>query len=320
MSRAFAPHCRIMRAFASPTMNESHPDHRPVSRPVAFALLVFAMACWGGNWVVARAIALEVPSLSMVFWRTLIFASLAFLLARRHLASDWPVLRDNWKLLVVLAAIGVTGYASCGYTAVRYTTATNASLLANTTPLFAALFSWLILRATVSARQAAGATLALIGAVLIVSRADCRVLAELQLNPGDLILLVGVVLWALYSVLLQKSARIRPESLVFAITAIATLLAIPGLIVEAAQGQYFPLTARAIGGLIYLAVFSSFLAFVCHAKAVPVISANVSTFFSPLVPVFGTLAAVVFLDETLAVYHYAGFACVGVGILLAAKR
>ena len=35
-----------------------------------------------------------------------------------------------------------------------------------------------------------------------------------------------------------------------------------------------------------------------------------------LIPV----AAVVFLDETLAGYHYAGFACVGVGILLAAKR
>jgi drug/metabolite transporter (DMT)-like permease len=320
MSCAIGPHSRIMRGFEPRAMTDSHADHRPVSRPIAFAMLVFAMACWGGNWVVARAIALEVPSLSMVFWRTLLFASLAYLLARRHLAADWPVLRANWKMLTLLAAIGVTGYASSGYTAVRYTTATNASLLANTTPLFSVLFSWLILRATVSARQMAGAMLALIGAVLIVSRADWRVLAEFQLNPGDLILLVGVVLWALYSVLLQKSAKIRPESLVFAITSIAAVLSVPGLLYEAAQGQYFPVTARAIGGLIYLAVFSSFLAFVCHAKAVPVVTANVATFFSPLVPVFGTLAAVVFLDETLAGYHYAGFACVGVGILLAAKR
>ena len=67
-------------------------------------------------------------------------------------------------------------------------------------------------------------------------------------------------------------------------------------------------------------MFSSFLAFVCYGHAVPVVGANVATFFSPLVPVFGTLAAVVFLGESLSLHHVAGFACVGIGVLLAARR
>ena len=292
----------------------------PKGRGIAYLLLVIAMAFWGGNWVVARAIALEVPSLSLVFWRTLSFAVLAYLLARPHLKEDWAALRADWKMISFLALIGVTGYASCGYSAVRYTSATNAALLANTTPLFAALFSWLILRATVSLKQMAGASLAFCGAILIVSRADWDVLAQLQLNPGDLLIMLGVVFWALYTVLLHGRARFRPATLVFATTAAATILAVPGLLWDLSHGETFPLTARALGALFYLSVFSSFLAFVCFGNAVPVVGANVATFFSPLVPVFGTLAAVVFLGETLAVYHYAGFACVGIGILLAARR
>ncbi len=296
------------------------PSAAPPSRGIAYLLLVIAAACWGGNWVVARAVALEVPSLSLVFWRTLLFALLAWMLARRHLKEDWPLLRADWKMICFLALIGVTGYASTGYTAVRYTTATHAALLGNTTPLFAVLLSWWILSASVSARQVAGAVLALCGAVLIVSRADWNLLVELRLNPGDLLVMLGVLFWALYSVLLQGRAGMRPETFLFAITAAATVLALPGLIWDLSQGETYPLTARAIGALLYLAIFASFLAFVCYSHAVPVVGANVATFFSPLVPVFGTLAAVAFLEESLAPYHYAGFACVGVGILLAARK
>jgi len=306
--------------FPRPLMLPAAPPPLAVSRPAAIALLVTAMALWGGNWVVARAVALEVPPLSLVFWRTLIFAILAWLLARPHLKADWPALRSDWKMISLLALIGITGFATCGYIAVRYTTAANAALLANTTPLFTAVFGYLILRATVTPRQALGATLALCGAVMIVTRADLSVLAGMQFNPGDLLLIVGVVFWALYTVLLQGRAKMRPETLLFATTVAATLMAVPGLAWDLAQGETYPLTTRALGALFYLAVFSSFLAFVCYAHAVPVVGANVATFFSPLVPVFGTLAAVVFLDETLAGYHYAGFAFVGAGVLLAARK
>ncbi|MFM9968742.1 MAG: DMT family transporter [Burkholderiales bacterium] len=292
----------------------------PKSRVTAFALLILAMAFWGGNWVVARAVALEVPSLSLVFWRTLIFATLAYFVARRHLKEDWPVLAADWKIITLLAFIGVTGYASLGYSAVRYTSATNAALLANTTPFFAVIFSWLILRVTVSPRQAAGALLAFCGAVVIVSRGELEVLAGLRINPGDILMLIGVVFWALYSVLLHARARLRPETLIFATTAIATVMAIPGLAWEAAQGQTFPLTGRALWALFYLAVFPSLLAFICHAHAVRVIGANVATFFSPMVPVFSTIGAIIFLDETLAAYHAAGFACVGIGVVIAARK
>ena len=267
-------------------MNQAQPSRRGM----AYLLLLIAMAFWGGNWVVARAIALEVPSLSLVFWRTLLFAALAWLLARPHLKEDWPVLRAHARIICVLALIGVTGYASCGYMAVRYTTATNAALLANTTPLFAALFSWLILGVSITRRQIIGASLSFCGAVLIVSRADWRVLAHLELNPGDLLIMLGVIFWAMYSVLLQRHARLRPETLVFATTFVATFMAIPGLLWDLSHGETYPLTTRALAGLFYLTVFSSFLAFVCYGHAVPVVGANVATFFSPLVPVFGTLA------------------------------
>ena len=46
---------------------------------------------------------------------------------------------------------------------------------------------------------------------------------------------------------------------------------------------------------------------------------NVAGFFNPVIPVFGTLAAVIFLGEQLHAYDLAGFALV-LGVALTSKR
>ena len=57
--------------------------------------------------------------------------------------------------------------------------------------------------------------------------------------------------------------------------------------------------AQAIGVFLYVGIFASVLAMLFWNKAVALVGPNVSGFFLHLLPVFGTVLAVMFLGETI---------------------
>lgn len=60
---------------------------------------------------------------------------------------------------------------------------------------------------------------AVLGAVAIVTKADVRVLLALDFNDGDLLVLVVVLVWALYSVLPRfRPQRLHPLAFLAAVT------------------------------------------------------------------------------------------------------
>src|SRR6185295_10385590 len=68
---------------------------------------------------------------------------------------------------LLLAGVLFGAEVSLWGAAVNLTTVTNATLLANLTPIFAALFGWLLLRERLSAPILAGISIALTGAVIL---------------------------------------------------------------------------------------------------------------------------------------------------------
>jgi drug/metabolite transporter (DMT)-like permease len=89
---------------------------------------------------------------------------------------------------------------------------------------------------------------------------------------------------------------------------------------EALAGGAMTLSVKTLSAIAYLAIFPSIVAYICWNRAVAMVGPNVAGFFNPVIPVFGTLAAVIFLDEPLHAYHIAGFALVLGGVLLTSRR
>jgi len=296
------------------------PDVLPQRRMLPTLLLLVAAASWGGNWVAARAVYLDVPPFALVFWRWALAAALIFPFAAAQLREDAPLIRRHLPALAAFGVIGTAGFTMFGYWGIRYTTAINATLLNASLPLFIIPLSWWLLRLTVSRRQLAGMAFSLAGVACIMSAGEFSALARLSLNPGDLRLLAGALRWASYTVLLKWRPPIQPLSFVFFTVAAGAAFSLPFYLGEIAAGATMvvsPKTAVAIG---YLAVFPSVVAYICWNRAVPIVGPNVAGFFNPVIPVFGTLFAVVLLDERLALYHLAGFALVLGGVVLTSKR
>lgn len=289
-------------------------------RLLPILLLLVSAASWGGNWVAARAVTAEVAPFALSFWRWTLAAVLLLPIAAAQLRADAPLIRRHLPLLAAFGVIGAGGFTLFGYSGVRYTTAVNATLLNSSLPLFVVPLSWWLLGLTVSARQSAGLALSLAGVACIMSAGDLAALARLSLNPGDLLLLAGALLWALYTVMLKWRPPLQPLSFLFTTVAAGAAVSAPFYAGEALAGGAMTLSVKTLLAIAYLAVFPSIIAYICWNRAVAMVGPNVAGFFNPVIPVFGTLAAVIFLDEPLHAYHLAGFALVLGGVLLTSKR
>ena len=103
----------------------------------------------------------------------------------------------------------------------------------------------------------------------MVARGDLDVLLGLRFAPGDLWLLAGVILWALYSVpLRRRPAGLPPLVLLSATIALALLLLLPVYALELWSGARLQLTAESLASLAYVALFPSVLAYIFWNRGV----------------------------------------------------
>ncbi|MDX1346129.1 MAG: DMT family transporter, partial [Sedimenticolaceae bacterium] len=177
---------------------------RLIDRVSPYLLLVMTTLFWGGNFNVGRAVIGEVPPLGLSFWRWMVAWMIIFPFACRPMWRRRHLLMEHWFLLLLLAVTGVTLFNSLVYLGLQTTTAINASLMQSITPVLIILLSMFLLGHRSQGRQWLGVLVSLAGAVVILTRGDPGLLRGLEFASGDLLLLLAVFLWALYTVLLRK--------------------------------------------------------------------------------------------------------------------
>ena len=293
-----------------------------MTRPqiVAFLLLAAASLLWSGNWVLGRALREAFDPVALNFWRWTIAAAVLAPFALRHVIAKRGLLRRHARVLLLLALTGAALYQSLVYTGLRSTTAVNGVLLNSSTPLFILLCSWAMEREHATPRQIAGMLISLVGILVIVSRGQLGNLLELEFHAGDAWILLAMPIWGVYSVLLKR----RPPEfggleLLFIIAAGGVIMLAPLYAFEALQSaRAFP-EPTAIAGIIYIGIGASVFAFVFWNRGVEVVGANAAGFTLHLLPAFGTVLAIVFLEESFRQFHALGIATILAGVVLATR-
>jgi len=220
----------------------------------------------------------------------------------------------------VFALTGSAGYNVIAYLALHYTQAINALLLQSVAPLFVALWSFALYRDRLTVVQVAGIATSMTGALVIVSRGDLGVLTHFAFNIGDIMILVALVFYALYTALLRVRPAMHPLSFLAATIGMSAVLMVPPVAFEIATGRVPLLGAGTLAVFAYVAIFPSVLAYFCLNRGVELIGANRAAPFIHLMPVFGSILAIVFLGERPQSFHAVGYALVLTGVVLAARK
>lgn len=293
--------------------------HRLYDQP--YLLLTLTVLFWSGNFVLGRAVHDAVPPVGLAFWRWLGGFLLLLPFAWQPLQRDWHTLRQHWRPVLLLATLGVAAFNTLVYLGLQYTVALNALLLQSTMPVLIMLMSFLLFRETVHTRQTLGIVVSLSGVFAIVTHGDPARLAELAFNRGDLLVFTAVICYAAYSVLLRLRPKVHPLSFLAVTFALGALLLLPLYAWESLHlHRPMPLNLTALAAIGYVALFPSVLAYFCFNRGVELVGANRAGLFIHLMPVFGSLMAILFLGERFEVFHGIGILLILIGIILATRR
>ncbi|TCT11441.1 drug/metabolite transporter (DMT)-like permease [Tepidamorphus gemmatus] len=283
----------------------------------AYLLLVVTTFLWAGNIVLGRLVAGHVPpiALASVRWGGAFLVLLPF--AWPHLKRDWRAIVRHWPIMLVLSFTGIASYNTLVYFGLQYTGALTGVLLQSAQPLVIALVTFVLFAERLSARQAAGIVISLCGVVAIVSQGDIERLAAIRFNAGDILILVAVVLYAVYSALLRRRPPIHWISFLAATFLIGDAMLVPFLVWEMSTGYLLKLDWLTVAACLYVAIFPSLVAYAFFNRGVELIGANRAGPFFHLMPLFGALMAVGLLGERFQWFHGIGMAAILSGVALA---
>lgn len=283
-----------------------------------YVLLTLTALFWAGNSVLGRALADDVPPITLSFWRWCIAFVILLPWVARSLAAHWRVVVSHWKVMIFLSVLGVPAYNTINYAALHTTTATNSLLVNSACTVMIIAVNYLMFGVRAAARQWVGLAVSVVGTLLIVTRGAPQALLTLELVRGDVLLLAAALSWAIYTACLRWRPR-ELDQLTFlgASIVIGVIALFPLYWWESLSAASVVFTPGVILGVAYTGIFPSVLALLFWNKAVAEVGANRAGQFMHLVPVFGITLAVIFLGETLQPFHLAGAAIIFTGIYLA---
>lgn len=305
--------------MASETERSAAGEGRRTAR--AWALLVAATLFWSGNFVLGRAVNADLPPVGLAFWRWTIAAVVLLPFAGPSLWRRRELLAPNWRALAVLSVLGVATFNTLVYIALHSTTAVNAALVYATIPALIAALTFVLFGERVRTLAALGVALSFVGVGLIILRGELARLQALAFAPGDLLVLLATLAYALYTVLLPRwPTGLPPFAFLLAIFILGALELLPFYAWEMAAGRFMPITAQAAGAVLYVAVCASILSYVCWNVGTQLIGARRSGLASNLMPIFTSVLGVLLLGEHFAWFHAAGVLLIFAGIWLAVRR
>ena len=269
----------------------------------AYFFLVVTAACWGMNTIFGRLAvdAVSPMQLTMLRWFGVVILLLTFY--RHQIAADWPILRQRLVYLALMGSCGFTLFNALFYLAAHSTTAINIGILQGSIPIFVLLGSLLFLGYRIRLIQAIGAVLTIVGVITIATAGNWMAIAQLDLNRGNLLMLIACFSYAAYSIGLSKRPQVGAISVFAVMALVAWIASLPLLAIEIGiQGFSMP-TARGWIVAILVTLFPSFLAQVFFIKGVGLIGPGRAGVFINLVPVFASFLAVMILGEQFHGYH-----------------
>jgi drug/metabolite transporter (DMT)-like permease len=243
---------------------------------------------WGANFVLAAPVLADLPPLWAAAMRFLIGAAVMLAIAVRQHVDLAGLARRHAGAYLTLALFGIVGFNLLFFQAMKTTSADNGALIMATNPLLTTLLAALLLGERASRRQLLALPVALAGVAVVVSHGSLARLLNLQLTPGDLLMLGANLAWAAFNV---ASRRLMPSASAVGNTALmmAAGAAILTAVAVGAGGAPALPGLRAGLALAVMAIAGTVLAYLFWGLAIRQMGAGRTSLFLNLVPVFAML-------------------------------
>lgn len=270
-----------------------------------YILMVLSAFFWAGAFIAGKLSVPFIPAYTLTFLRFFVATFILYFIVKYKDKSNYKLIKKDVPIFLFTGIIGMFGYHVFFFTALKYTTAINSSLIAATNPIITTILCIIFLKDKITFKRAMGIILSFSGVFLTITNANLSTMRNLSLNKGDLLMLVAVCLWAAYSVF-SKSVmhKFSPLILTFYSFLFCTIFLIPFVIYDRPWTFIRQVPYYSFMAVVYMSIFASVIGYLVQQMSIKQIGPSKTSIFINLVPIFSIVLSVSILKESMSLVKF----------------
>lgn len=270
------------------------------SKTILYLEALFAVVVWGASFIATKVALRDVSPVTIVWLRFAMGVVILGATVARRGRFALPHWRE-WGYFALLGFLGITFHQWLQSNGLQTSEAGTTAWIVATTPVFMALLGWLALKEGLSLARIGGITMAFIGVLLVVSKGDLASVSVGKFGaPGDVLILISSINWAVFSVLSRRGLKSHPASLMmFYVMTPGWLFTSILFFAGTDPGEMANLTLNGWIGIVFLGVFCSGLAYIAWYDALQSLSAAQTGSFLYIEPLVAAVVAFFVLNEAI---------------------
>ena len=274
--------------------------------------VLFAVIVWGASFIATKVALRDISPIAVVWLRFsmgVIILGIAVVMRKQFSLPN----KNEWAYFALLGFLGITFHQWLQSNGLQTSEAGTTAWIVATTPVFMALLGWIVLKERLSWYKVIGIFLAFTGVLLVVSKGNLSSISIGKFGaPGDKLILISAVNWAVFSVLSRRGLKSYPASLMmFYVMSLGWLFTTLLFFASTRLMEVSNLTINGWLGIAFLGIFCSGLAYIAWYDALQALSAAQTGAFLYIEPLVTVVIAFIVLGEPIT-----PVSLVGGGIIL----
>jgi len=291
-----------------------------MKRSVIIAALLAAAAnfFWAANAIVGKAAVALIPAFTLSQFRWLIAFAILAPFGIPLIKSQWTWYRARLPILFCLSLLSVAFYNTFQYWALEYTQPVNVGAMLALMPLAIATASSFFGGRKQSPLEWLTIVVAVLGALIVVTNGSLMDLFKGDdAGTGELLMIIAISSWALYSVLLKKMSadKVNIVGLLTFFVGVGCFMILPFWMSDIIHREVWIPTGSMWYSVLFVAIFPSIVSYLCWAKAIQLGDATIAGLMVTTAPLFNALLSMIFLDATVSATQWLGIVVVMVGVI-----
>lgn len=294
-----------------------------MNRPNTLTYLeaLFAVIVWGASFIATKVALRDISPIAIVWLRFamgVVILGVAVVVRKQFALLD----RREWGYFALLGFLGITFHQWLQSNGLQTSEAGTTAWIVSTTPVFMALLGWFVLKERLGWTKTVGILLAFAGVLLVVSKGDFASVSVGRFGaPGDVLILISAVNWAVFSVLSRRGLKSHPASLMmFYVMALGWVFTSLLFFAKSSPGEIGQLTFNGWLGIAFLGIFCSGLAYIAWYDALQALSAAQTGVFLYIEPLVAVVVAFFILDEAVTTASLIGGGIIILGVWLVNRK
>jgi drug/metabolite transporter (DMT)-like permease len=288
----------------------------------AYLMLTLCAFFWSGNFIVGKFASLyQVPPLTLNFFRWLIVWIILIPFTAKDILLNIKIIKEKFYPILIMSITSISIFNSVVYYSLNFTQVLNGALMISTIPVLIIFISFIFKVEKINLNQILGLILSIIGVFIIITQLEFSRLINLDLNKGDLWLLVAMLSWAIYSTMLKThKTSLNYLTFISVIVTLGLVFLLPQFLFEFKNQELINFNFVFVLILSYVVLFAGLGAYIFWNKAVQIVGPSRAGIFLHLMPVFSSFMAIFLLNEKLMIFHILGAIVIILGIYLSSKK